>query len=117
MPDWCVIDFATGLNRAHHHLSGVNTETRFQRGLTLLSKTASVVAQVPLHLQGRIQRALWMVLVCSRCPEQCEYPVAGRLRTVAFIAADCIDQDPEGRIDDRASLFGIGVIPSVRSSP
>src|ERR1700678_284141 len=51
-----------------------------------------------------------MILVRDRCAEQREDSVTGRLHDVTVVAAGCVDHQLEGRVDDRAGLFGIEVL-------
>ena len=73
MPDRRVF----GLTRAssdltHHDFAGVHTDSNLNRRASLGMLAVAVAADFVLHPQRRIERALWMVLMCHRRPEQGE---------------------------------------------
>src|SRR6516162_9348940 len=78
MPDRRVF----GLTRAssdltHHDFAGVHTDSNLNRRASLGMLAVAVAADFVLHPQRRIERALWMVLMCHRRPEQGEDAVVG----------------------------------------
>jgi hypothetical protein len=66
-----------GLDRAHHHLAGVQPDANLDRRAPLLAQLACVALDVLLHLERREQGPLRMILVRDRRPEQREDPVTG----------------------------------------
>ena len=54
---------AFSLNRADHHFSGVYSNPSLKRQFTLHPQAIRVALEVFLHAQGRVERALRMVLV------------------------------------------------------
>ena len=52
-----------GLDRAHHHLAGVQPHADFDRRASLLTQLGGVALEVLLHLERRQQRPLRMVFV------------------------------------------------------
>jgi hypothetical protein len=59
----------TGLERAHYHLAGVYTDTNFDRYSAALEESVTVAANLLLHTERRMKRALRMVLVCDGSAE------------------------------------------------
>src|SRR5487761_1317411 len=62
-----------GPNRADERLSGVDADADLDRRISRRAQPRRVLAQVFLHSQGGVQRALRMVLVRDRRAEQREY--------------------------------------------
>jgi hypothetical protein len=90
--------------------AGVDADARFKHRVSRGRPTFTVLAQLPLHLERRIQAALRMVLVCRRCSEQCEDPVAGRLHDVAIVTVDGIHHQFKSRVDDAAGFFRVEIL-------
>src|SRR5205807_560267 len=87
MPDRSVLGaMLAGLNRAHHHLAGIQPDANLDRRAPLLAQLACVPLEVLLHLERREQRPLRMVFVRDRRPEQREDAIPGRLRHIALVA-------------------------------
>ncbi|MNC41421.1 hypothetical protein D3C76_1577140 [compost metagenome] len=63
-----------------------------------------------LHAQSRIQRPLWMILVCDRGPEQREYAIAQRLGHVAFVVVYGFHHQLDDGFDQAVGLFRIEVV-------
>jgi hypothetical protein len=98
------------LDRTHHDFAGVHADADLDRRQAALAQGGGVAAEVILHPQGRIQRALRMVFVCERRAEHREDAVTGRLHNVAVIASDRRDHQLEGGIDDRAGFLGVEIL-------
>src|SRR6185437_2064555 len=69
-----------------------------------------VTAQLLLQPERRIQRALRMILMRDRRPEQRENAVAGGLHDVTVVAMRGVDHQLQGGIDDGARFFGVEVL-------
>jgi len=108
VPDRRIFGVApAGHDRAHHDFAGVHPDARLDRDSTIGDQLRGVQAHLLLHAQRGIERALGMVLMGNRRPEQREDAVAGGLDDVAVIAAHRIDHQPQRRIDNRARLLGV----------
>ncbi len=105
---------AAGANRTHDHFAGVRPDTQFEGRGALLAQLRRVAAQLLLHPERRIERALRMVLVGHRGAEQREDPVAGGLYYVAVVAPNCLDHKLQRRVDQRAGFFGIEILLQLR---
>jgi hypothetical protein len=68
-----------------------------------------ILAELLLHRDRRMQRALRMVLVRDRRPEQRKNPVAGGLNDVPVVAMRRVDHQLERRINDGAGLLRVEV--------
>ena len=51
-----------------------------------------------------------MVFARDRRAKQGEDSVPCRLHDIAFVAADRLDHEIEGRVDDRAGFFGVEIL-------
>src|SRR5215469_493315 len=94
----------TGLDRADDDLTGVDTDPNRQRRLAALAQLVRVTPELPLHAQGRMQRALRMVFAGDGRTEQREDAVAGGLGYVTVIVTDGVDHQLQRRIDDGTGL-------------
>ncbi len=67
------------LDRAHHYLAGVGPDPRLDWHAALRPETPRVAPELFLHPQRRVERALGMVFMRNRRPEQREdaFPALG----------------------------------------
>src|SRR5947209_1820232 len=98
MADWGVLNFAAGLERTHHHFTGVNPDAGFEWMRALSGPTLPVIAQLLLHLKSSIECPLRMILISGWRAEQREDAVAGRLHDVTLVVAHGLDHDSERRV-------------------
>lgn len=63
-----------GLERAHHNLAGVGADAHLERRLPLSAHAVAIVANLFLHPQGGIDRALGMILVGDSAPNSPKMP-------------------------------------------
>jgi hypothetical protein len=100
----------TGLDRSHHHFAGVDPNPRLHGKISSLTQFYRVAAQLLLHPQRCVERALGMILMGDGRAEQGEDAVAGRLHDVAVVAVHRVDHQLQRRIDDRSRLLGVEVL-------
>ncbi len=101
---------AAGLNRPHHGLAGVGPDADLQRRLALASQLLGVAADIFLHPQRRIERALGMILMRNRRAEQSKDPIAGGLHDVPVVAMHRVDHELQRRVDNGARLLRVEVL-------
>src|SRR5437870_8514677 len=114
MADQPVLNLPTGLDRIRHHFTGVDTDAGFERAQPFSGATLLFRAQLSLHIERRIQRALRMVLIRCRRAEQREDTVAGRPCDVTLVAPHRFDHDAQRRIDDCVRRLGVEVFHQLR---
>ncbi len=111
MADRCVLDvLIAGLNRAHHHFAGIESDANLDRRSALGAQIAGELFDLLLHPERRQQCALRMVFVGHGSAEQREDAVAGGLHDVAVVAMRGVDHQLQRRIYHAASVFGIKVL-------
>jgi hypothetical protein len=110
MPYWRVLGLRIArLQRTHDHLAAVYPDANFDWHSAGLKKAVAIAANLLLHSERRVNRALRMILVRHGRTEQCEDAVSGILH-VAIVTACRIDHYFQSRVHDRACLLGIEVL-------
>ncbi len=111
MSDRRVFDLPrAGLERAHHHLAGVDPNPALDRAAAVGDYFRRIPLQLLLHPHCGIQRALGMVLMGDRRAEQGEDAIAGRLHHVPVVAMDGVDHQLQRGIDDCPGFLGIELL-------
>jgi len=86
MPDRRVLDMAAaGRDRSHDNFAGVDADSALERIAAVGDELRRVSAQLFLHADGGVERALRMVLVRDGGAEQRENSIAGALHDVAIV--------------------------------
>src|SRR6266851_5110250 len=104
-----VLGVPARVDHAENYFTGVDADADLDSRPALLFELLATTAKCVAHRERRVQRALWMVLMCDRRAEQCKNPVARRLHNVTVVAMRRVDHQLECRIDDRARLLRIEV--------
>src|SRR5262249_45887704 len=110
MSNWRVLGVRIArLQRAHDHLAGVHPNANLYRHSPTSKKSVAVTANLTLHTERRMKRALLMVLMGDGRTEEREDAISGILY-VAVVAPRGVDHYFQRRVDDRARLLGIEVL-------
>ena len=96
-------------DRAHHHLTGVQSNADLDRHALVATHAFGVPLHGLLHAQGGIARADCVILVGHGCPEERHDPVAHHLIHRALVAMDGLHHSLEDRIENLARFLGIAI--------
>src|SRR6266851_5099685 len=104
-----VLGVPARVDHAENYFTGVDADADLDSRPALLFELLATTAKCVAHRERRVQRALWMVLMCDRRAEQSENAVAGGLHDVTVVAMRRVDHQLQRGVDNRAGLFRIEV--------
>jgi hypothetical protein len=99
-----------GFDGANNDFASINPSSDLERRSALATQAFAQASDLFLEPQGGVERALRMILMGNRRPEESKDTVAGGLNDVAVVAMHSIDHQLENRIDDGSRFFGIQIL-------